>query len=82
MSKSHNRTAEAVAPVPHSWAVKRWPESVYPHEAKRGAWLVRSHRTELLNAGALVRIGRELVVMGAPYSRFMQRHAERVGGYK
>ena len=52
--------------VPHSWAVAHWPDSVYPNNASRGRHLVRSNQTALVAAGALVRIGRELVVLGGP----------------
>jgi hypothetical protein len=43
---------------------------------------VREHQHELLKAGAIVRIGRERVVIGEPYVRWMQRQAARVPDYQ
>lgn len=83
MAKHTARSTEpTVAPIPHSWSVKNWPADVWPHDARRGAWLARSRRNELLEAGALIRPGRELVVLGAPYARFLQRQAEGVQNFK
>lgn len=64
--------------VPHSWSIADWPPGVYPNDPKRGRYLVREHKTDLLTSGALSRVGRELVVIGAAYSRWLQRQASRV----
>jgi hypothetical protein len=68
--------------VPHSWSLNGWPESVYPNEPGKGRYLVRENRRELLEARALVRIGRELVVIGEPYLRWMRGKAREVAGYE
>ena len=69
-------------PVPHSWSIADWPSSVYPNDPKRGRYLVREHKAELLASGALVRVGRELVIMGARYSKFLERQASRVPDFE
>lgn len=68
--------------VPHSWSIKQWPESVYPASAKRGRYLIREHKADLLASGVLVRVGRELVIMGARYSRWLERQASRVPDFE
>jgi hypothetical protein len=42
---------------------------------------VRVHRDDLLQASALARVGRELVVFGAAYTRWLQRKASRVADF-
>jgi hypothetical protein len=68
-------------PIPHSWAVSNWPAGVYPNRASSGKYTVREHRDELISCGALTRVGRELVVIGAGYAVFLARQAEKVPGY-
>lgn len=69
-------------PLPHSWSVNTWPASVYPHSPSRARWLLRAHRDELVAAKALSRVGRELVVLGKPYSRWLERRARAVPGFQ
>jgi hypothetical protein len=79
------RTIPIPAPasnVPHSWPVRNWPPSVYPNDSRKGLYLVRMHSRELLKAGALVRIGRERVVIGTPYVKWMGKKAVLVPGYE
>ena len=68
--------------TPHSWAVETWPADVYPHRPNRARYLVRLRRDELMAAGAIVRVGRELVVIGARYSRWLERQASRVPDFE
>lgn len=68
-------------PAPHSWDIEHWPAAVYPHTSGRARYLVRSHRDELLVAGALSRVGRELIIIGAKYSRWLEKGASNVPGY-
>ncbi len=70
------------APLPHSWPVSDWPPGVYPGRANSARWLVRSHRDELMACGALVRVGRELVVLGEGFARFLARKIDRVEGFE
>jgi hypothetical protein len=67
--------------VPHSWCLNDWPETVNPGSATRARYIVRAHRDDLLLAGALCRVGRELVVLGQKYSNWLERHTSEVPGY-
>ena len=78
MSRSKNPTA---VPVPHSWAIESWPAAVYPNTAERARYVVRAHRRALLDAGALVRIGRALVIVGAAYDRWLNSHGANVESF-
>lgn len=76
------RTPSTAAPAPHSWDLEHWPPGVYPHAEGRARYLLRCHRDELMAAGALVRVGRELVVIGDRYSRWLQTRAADVPGFQ
>ncbi len=69
-------------PIPHSWALDEWPSFCYPHRASRARYLIRSHRNELVAAGALTRVGRDLVVLGAGYSAWLSKQSARVDGFE
>ncbi len=79
MSKPRNPAAQ---PAPHSWAIEAWPQFVYPHSPGKGRYLVRCNRTALVAAGALTRIGRDLVVLGAPFSKWLESQSGRVDGFE
>jgi hypothetical protein len=68
--------------LPHSWPISEWPADVYPNDTKKARYTVRAHKDDLHRIGALVRVGRELVIIGAPYSKWLQRNASRVPGYE
>lgn len=68
--------------TPHSWSIADWPPGVYPNDPKRGRYLVREHKADLLASGVLARVGRELVIMGARYSRWLERQASRVPDFE
>jgi hypothetical protein len=70
------------AAVPHSWSIADWPLSVYPNDSRRGRYLVREHKGDLLASGALSRVGRELVVLGPRYFRWLERQASRVPDFE
>jgi hypothetical protein len=78
MSKQRNQVSQ---PAPHSWAIPEWPSHVYPHRSDRGRYLIRSNRTSLVQAGALTRVGRDLVVLGGPFSRWLESQSGRVDGF-
>jgi hypothetical protein len=65
-----------------SWAVKKWPPNVFPGNPSRGRRIVREHRSDLLQAGAIARVGRELVVIGARYQRWLEKQATNVPGFE
>jgi hypothetical protein len=67
--------------IPHSWAVDEWPSNVYSGRASKARYTLRSHRSELVAAGALVRVGRDLVVMGGAYASWLAQKANRVDGF-
>jgi len=64
-----------------TWSVNRWPASDFPHDPGAAKNLIRQHRADLVKAGALVRVGRTLVVLGAPYREWLAQHASRVYDY-
>lgn len=67
---------------PHSWSIKCWPADIYPNSSGKARYLVRAYRDELTAAGALVRVGRELVIIGERYVRWMQKKGAFVPGYE
>lgn len=77
MSRHNISTAE----VPHSWDLDGWPASVFPGSTSRGRYIVRTHKDDLMREGALARVGRELVVFGARYTRWLEKRASEVPGY-
>jgi hypothetical protein len=44
--------------------------------------MVRAHKDELLAAGALTRVGREIIVLGARYTRWLEAQATKVPGFE
>jgi hypothetical protein len=68
--------------APHSWEFKSWPENVWPNTPARGQWICRAYRRELVAAGALSRIGKNIVVMGAPYTRWIESRIDQVIDFK
>jgi hypothetical protein len=76
------RTQNTAALAPHSWDFEHWPSHVYPHSENRARWLLRSKRAELLAAGAVVRVGREFVFIGAKFTRWLQMNACAVPNFK
>ena len=73
--------AYEIPAIRHSWTLMGWPTDVYANDANRARYIVRVHRAELLAAGALSRIGRQIVVLGLPYTSWLARHASRVEGF-
>jgi hypothetical protein len=71
-----------VSAIPHSWCTEDWPPGVYPCRPSRAKYILRSHRDELVAAGALTRIGRDLVVLGAPYVAWLTKNSNRVDGFE
>jgi len=67
--------------VPHSWAVEDWPSDVYPCRASKGRYIVRAHRDALVAAGALTRVGRDLVVIGTAYTSWLSKQGNRVSDF-
>lgn len=76
-----SNTSITVEKAPQSWDLEHWPAHVYPHTEGRARYLLRAYRDELLAAGALTRVGRELVVLGARYARWLEKRSAEVPGY-
>ena len=68
--------------IPHSWALDDWPPSVFPGRPSKARYVIRTHRDDLIAAGALTRIGRELVVLGAAYGAWLAKQRNRVEGFE
>jgi len=73
-----NRTRTTAEAAPHSWDLEHWPTAVYPHTTGRARYVLRAHRDELLAAGVITRVGRELVVLGARYTRWLESRSTEV----
>ena len=69
-------------PIPHSWSLETWPREVYPCTTSRARYVIRVHRDELIRAGVLSRVGRELIVLGERYAKWLQLHTADVPGYQ
>ena len=67
--------------LPHSWAIDQWPAGVYPNNVTKARYVVRVHRDELVLSGALTRVGRNLIVLGAGYNKWLQKKAGRVADF-
>ena len=75
------RTSDAHLAL-RSWSVTDWPAEIYPGTASKARYLIRAHRDELLKAGALSRVGRDFVVLGLGYLRWLEAQSNRVEGYR
>lgn len=67
--------------APHSWDLEHWPGAVYPHTSGRARYLIRTHRSDLMVSGALVRVGRELVILGDRYTEWLRKRVSDVSGF-
>ena len=70
------------SPLAASWSIENWPPELFPNTPERGRYIVRAHRASLLAAGALARVGRELIIFGPKYQRWLEMHATNVPGYE
>jgi hypothetical protein len=71
-------TKSSAAVAPHSWSIETWPTTVYPGSPERARYFIRVHKSELFAAGALTRPGRELVVIGARFTRWLEAQVVKV----
>jgi hypothetical protein len=70
--------------APHSWDINQWEQrapDVWPHTTKRARWIVRAYRTELMEQGAISRVGHVVVVLGVPYTRWLERRVSQISEY-
>ena len=68
--------------VPHSWPVAKWPANVFPNDPADARNLIRFFRHELIEAKALTRVGRRLVVMGDRYDTWLRSRAAQVEAFE
>lgn len=68
--------------IPHSWSIDGWPVGVYPNSVTKARYLIRVHRDEMILSGALSRVGRDLIVIGDGYAKWLAKKAARVPGYE
>lgn len=79
---SDNRNGSSAAQLaPHSWDLEHWPAYVWPHSGSRARYVIRMCKRELVAAGALCRVGRQLVLLGAGYTRWLRKHGARAARY-
>lgn len=64
-----------------SWSIESWPSHVFPGTPQRARYVLRAHRAELITCGALARVGKELIVLGDRYQRWLERHTADVMGF-
>ena len=74
-------TSPRVAAAPHSWSIQEWPAEVFPNTVQRARWLIREHRAELIDIGALARPGRELLIFGQPYCAWLASKKQRAAEF-
>lgn len=79
MARKTQPSKSAIVPC---WGKKTWPPEVWPHNLNRADYLIRTRRAELLAAGAICRVGREIVVIGPRYTRWLERQASRVPDFE
>jgi hypothetical protein len=83
MSKSTSDSATSAAPqLPHSWDIQSWPAAVWPCSGDRARWVLRAYRAELVEAGALSRTGKLLIVLGKGYARWLDSRIAQVGEFE
>lgn len=70
------------AQVPHSWPLIAWPADVYPNDTRKARHMLRCYKDELVRAGALVRVGRQLVIIGSKYEAWLQGLSAKVAGFE
>jgi hypothetical protein len=82
MTRTVKRAAsrQSVAMQP-SWNIDNWPPETWPNTVERARYVIRANRDSLMAAGALSRVGRELIILGTRYQRWLERHASNVPGY-
>jgi hypothetical protein len=83
---SSNPSADSAADVriaaaPHSWALSKWPKSVYPNSSNRARYLFGRYRDELVNSGCVSRVGIDLVFLGHRYSEWLAGKNADVEGF-
>lgn len=69
-------------PAPHSWGFSNWPWWVWPGDGVKGKRFVRTYEDALFKVGALTRGGRELIVNGEGFTKFLHSQRHRVQNFE
>jgi hypothetical protein len=77
----NSNPSSAAQPAPHSWDLEHWPVYVWPHTRSRARYVIRMFKRELIAAGALYRVGRQFVLLGAGYTRWLRLHGSQAARY-
>jgi hypothetical protein len=64
-----------------SWNTADWPRQVYPNDPERARYIVRANKDSLIAAGAIARVGRELIILGDRYQRWLELHTANVSDF-
>ncbi len=64
-----------------SWGITTWPEKVWPHTPSRARNMIAKYKASLLEANAISRIGRELVIDGQRYRKWIDSHQNKVNDF-
>jgi hypothetical protein len=84
MARNHEQHPSA-ATIPHSFPLSEWTEKapmLYPGDTQKAKYLYRTHKRELVEASAIARVGRELIVFGQPYAKWLARKTARVHNFE
>jgi hypothetical protein len=77
-----NMSKTVVERMPSSWGIPSWPAAVYPGTPAKGRYICREFKDELIDAGALTRVGRDLVVIGVGYAAWLAKKSAGVRGFQ
>ena len=69
-------------PLPHSWMFSTWPSGVAPGDESGARYLFRTFRRDLIAAGAVTRVGRQVIFLGRGYEKFLQSRIAEVDGFE
>ncbi len=94
MAKKTKAATRQFMATSRSWSIDGWPAGVYPKPADaattddekaaiahRIRWMIRAHRDELAKVGALVRVGRQLVILEVPFLSWLQSRSACVDDF-
>jgi hypothetical protein len=76
------RKPPPAAVLPHSWMFSTWPPGVAPGDEARAKYLFRVFKRELIAAGAVSRVGRQIIFLGHGYARFLATQISRVDNFE
>jgi hypothetical protein len=81
MPKSKSQTIPPLI----SWSLKTWAKQaphIWPGNGEDGRGILRAHKAELYQCGALTRVGREIIFLGPGYQTWLVSNKSRVFDYE